>query len=444
MTAQQYDENLLLAYVEGDITDEQLARVRQWTADDPKLAALLRQMASDRASLAAMPDPPTPDWLMDEVDRQLERSMLVDVGPREFADTAIAQRHVMRRIVLGTALAAMLLIVAAVVISSLTGVRSMGDFAFNDETQTPAPTPSETGDAESAVDPTSDQPAVATADPSETPEVKPSPVEPESQPEEPSPPAITKSDASPAAEGDKGETPEPPKVAEQAEPEMREPAAKPDQSAAPPPGELLAGNGAPRHADLLPTPPGVKPEPAKPDKPNKPAPEARLAADDAMYNARQIRVQPALAQQMELRIVGRDLDKTIKQLNTLIEKTQPDATVEQSLDTMKNPPAQPEASSKVKRFILRVDPEQLPRFVAELQAARHNDNVQLRPRNLLAVGQLPGSGDDDAVNIVGSPWPTLAPDYRSILQQQMPQPAADEQGKTRAVQLPVTILPAGE
>ncbi|QNN24295.1 hypothetical protein HED60_19125 [Planctomycetales bacterium ZRK34] len=459
MSVEQYDENLLLGYVEGELTADETARVEAWAAEDTRLAGLLASMQADRKALAAMPDPPTPEWLMDEVDRQLERAMLVDMGPQQFADTSIAQRHIMRRIVLGTAVAAMLMVVAGVVISSLTGVSESPHFAMNGE-----PKPTETDvtmtDAEDATLP--DVPAVAETVPSEQP-AEPAvvmtepgkaaesaePVEPvkgsTTEPAVPNAPMIAKGDNT--AGGSEAEPVKPdaetaePSPAVAAKPDVAEPADtdKPmTEPATPGPGQMLAGSGAPRHADLLPQPPEAP-------KSAKAPPEARLPADDALYNARQIRLQPDLAQQMELLVVAGDPDKVVQQVTAFMSgaakgdapkqsltKTDLQQAVSQILKQAEPTPSQ--------RYVLKVDTEQLPRLIAELQAASGNAQVQLRKRNLLAVGNVPDKAPlKPDVTLTPAPWPTLAPDYRAILQQQIPQTPRKNQPDTSLVDLPLII-----
>ena len=470
MSVEQYDENLLLGYVEGELTADETARVEAWAAEDTRLAGLLASMQADRKALAAMPDPPTPEWLMDEVDRQLERAMLVDMGPQQFADTSIAQRHIMRRIVLGTAVAAMLMVVAGVVISSLTGVSESPHFAMNGE-----PKPTETDvtmtDAEDAAAPAvaetapteqPAEPAVAMTEPGKAAESA-EPVEPVKgstpEPTVPNAPMIAKGDntagGSSEAEPVKpdAETAEPaPAVA--AKSDVAEPSPKPadtdkpmTEPATPGPGQMLAGSGAPRHADLLPQPPEA-PKPSKaPAKGGdaKAAPEARLPADDALYNARQIRLQPDLAQQMELLVVAGDPDKVVQQVTAFMSgaakgdapkqsltKTDLQQAVSQILKQAEPTPSQ--------RYVLKVDTEQLPRLIAELQAASGNAQVQLRKRNLLAVGNVPDKAPlKPEVTLTPAPWPTLAPDYRAILQQQIPQTPRKNQPDTSLVDLPLII-----
>lgn len=118
----EYDELLLLGYVEGDLTDAQRARVEQWISQDPRLGSLLAKLAADRDAVRAVPEPDTPAGLMDDVDRVLERSMLLQSAPAEQQERVDEKRFAMRRTIAIVVAAAMLLVVTAVVIQSIVGL----------------------------------------------------------------------------------------------------------------------------------------------------------------------------------------------------------------------------------------------------------------------------------------------------------------------------------
>lgn len=116
-----YDEILLLDYIEGELGEAGELKMEQLLDRDPRLGELLEQMKRDRVGLRALEEPEAPDWLMDEVDRQLERSMLVDSLPHDGEAIVIRQRHMVRRLAMVGSLAAMITVVVTLVISSLTG-----------------------------------------------------------------------------------------------------------------------------------------------------------------------------------------------------------------------------------------------------------------------------------------------------------------------------------
>lgn len=116
-----YDENLLLGYVENDLSDDDRATVEKWMRQDARLASLLKAMADDRNALRDMPEPAAPPWLMDDVDRGLERTMLIDASATDIDTSNIEQQYNARRIFVGLAAAASILIAAGVVIWSVIG-----------------------------------------------------------------------------------------------------------------------------------------------------------------------------------------------------------------------------------------------------------------------------------------------------------------------------------
>ena len=158
--ANRYDETVLLAYVEGELTDAQRQTVDQWIAADPRLGKLLSAMQADREALLATPEPEAPAWLMDDIDSDLERSMLLDDGPIYDDAAENHQRHAMSRAGMGLAVAAMVLIAGGIVIYSVIAVdsdqRSMPKIA------------SDMLDIDAPIDTTSDDQA-APADPTHSP-----------------------------------------------------------------------------------------------------------------------------------------------------------------------------------------------------------------------------------------------------------------------------------
>lgn len=116
---EQYDENLLLGYVEGELGEADRSTVEAWAEADPRLRQLLRNMASDRRAMRRIEAPTPPAWLMDEVDRRLERSMLLDEAPIETPIGREPPRRVAGRIGMGVAVAAMVVLSAGVIVVSL-------------------------------------------------------------------------------------------------------------------------------------------------------------------------------------------------------------------------------------------------------------------------------------------------------------------------------------
>ena len=74
----RYDQDLLLDYLEGELDEGQRAQLDAMLAEDPQLAALLSEMARDRAALRSLPQAEAPSDLVHDVTQTLERRMLLD------------------------------------------------------------------------------------------------------------------------------------------------------------------------------------------------------------------------------------------------------------------------------------------------------------------------------------------------------------------------------
>lgn len=118
-TMPDYDDNLLLGYVEDELSDADRAEVEKWIADDLRLASLLRGLIADRQALRDLPQPDAPAWVLDDVDQGLERSMLLHDKAVDHEQVIVHQRHVARRVLTGLAMAAMVLLAASAVIWSI-------------------------------------------------------------------------------------------------------------------------------------------------------------------------------------------------------------------------------------------------------------------------------------------------------------------------------------
>ena len=124
--AKQYDEKLIIDYVENDISDRHREKVVALMEADPQLKELIEEMINDRITLQNIPDPSTPDWIMEEVDRNLERAMLVEENHVEVEEVVVQQKHVLRRLAFGTGVAAMIALLSGVVVWSLWGIDPYG------------------------------------------------------------------------------------------------------------------------------------------------------------------------------------------------------------------------------------------------------------------------------------------------------------------------------
>jgi hypothetical protein len=83
----QYDDKVLLDYIEGELDASGRAEVEGWMKQDQPLALMVRQMISDRNELRELTDPTPPGEVMAQVDQQIERAILFgnyDGGNKKF------------------------------------------------------------------------------------------------------------------------------------------------------------------------------------------------------------------------------------------------------------------------------------------------------------------------------------------------------------------------
>lgn len=143
----QYDEQLLLDYVEGELDARALKKVEALLSEDAQLRELLSGMKQDRDAMRDLSDPRPPEWVMDEVDRHIERAMLVEQSDEEVEAGQVQQKYVFRRIMFGSGVAAMVTLLAGVVIWSLWGLNPYGfDYAKDKNTGNDEPLIAKGGD----------------------------------------------------------------------------------------------------------------------------------------------------------------------------------------------------------------------------------------------------------------------------------------------------------
>ena len=113
---QRYDENLILGYLEGDLTPSQRAKFEAQLEADPPLRELVQAMVKDRTALRSLPVETSPAGMMQAVHERLERTMLLDNPAPEAALPIARHRTRMARVLVITAMAALLLFVAGLVL----------------------------------------------------------------------------------------------------------------------------------------------------------------------------------------------------------------------------------------------------------------------------------------------------------------------------------------
>lgn len=87
MTTDQYDDDLILGYIEDELTDEQTVAFEQMLKADPRLASLVASMKQDRQMLSELDQVTAPMEMSDYVSAQLERQMLLGPLPQRRKST---------------------------------------------------------------------------------------------------------------------------------------------------------------------------------------------------------------------------------------------------------------------------------------------------------------------------------------------------------------------
>jgi len=90
--AEHYDENLILGYIEGELSGSALKRFEADLAREPRLRALVDAVVADRNALRALPDEQPPFDLMERITQRLERDMLLGGDEADEEEPAVAGR----------------------------------------------------------------------------------------------------------------------------------------------------------------------------------------------------------------------------------------------------------------------------------------------------------------------------------------------------------------
>ena len=425
--AKQYDENLLLAYVEEDLDSPQRAQVEQWMAEDDHLARVLRAMLADRHLLQDVDDPTPPGWVLDEVEQHLERMMLVDSPPRDARAVVIRQRHAFRRVLVGLSVAAMFAVVAGVVVSSLMNIddrevamlekvnqRGAGAGADRDEPDilTRARTePSDLDDASTAPG------LVRMQEP-----VRSSPAQGSRQAPSPQP---THADAAPVQP--EAVMPQPAEaVAGAAAPEAAAPPDAANVISGLPHPQVHAGVGDTRE-HLLQQPPPVTMSPIA----------------ELLSTIRRIQEDPTMAPQYELHVAARDAAAVERWMKQQAAAAQSDAVRRDAVPLQLKTARQPKAKGdgpQPRHFELTLPVDRLDDLAQELLRDPSQVKVRLERRAVLAAGELPAPAGAQKPQPV---WPSLEPDYGQFLQQQLPEFASPQAAPAPPVKitLPLVIEP---
>lgn len=122
--ADRYDQEMILDYVEGDLSPAARVRFEAMLANDPPLRELTQKLVADRAALRGMPDEQPPAELIEDAMQQLERGMLLgDTDPGLLAGSTPHPRRLwVGRAAAYAGLAAVLVLTSGLLLSTLTGV----------------------------------------------------------------------------------------------------------------------------------------------------------------------------------------------------------------------------------------------------------------------------------------------------------------------------------
>lgn len=115
----RYDHNLILDYIEGDLSPSERAGFEQLLVQDRELQVLVDAMIADRQLLREMPLEQAPRDVMERVQQRMERNMLLDAVPLHAEDMAVRRRFRIGRLIAYGSLAAMLLVSALLMYRTL-------------------------------------------------------------------------------------------------------------------------------------------------------------------------------------------------------------------------------------------------------------------------------------------------------------------------------------
>lgn len=122
--ATRYDENLILGYVEGELSSADRVKLEAQLAADPSLAQLVHGLISDRAALRALQREAPPADLVEDVLGKVERGMLLgEADTMPYSEPAHVRRFRLSRVLAYSGLAAMLAVSGGLLTYSLTADR---------------------------------------------------------------------------------------------------------------------------------------------------------------------------------------------------------------------------------------------------------------------------------------------------------------------------------
>ncbi|MBI1374014.1 MAG: hypothetical protein GC159_14930 [Phycisphaera sp.] len=412
-----YDETLLLGYVEGELNDAERQYVQRWLNKDPQLAELLQQMVDDRNGVRVLPVPAMPQRVVDEVDRELNRVAAMEAMASAASGGAASDTpgesaaeldgepvYVMPGWMGGLAVAASIVILLTLFLISMPNPNKAKPGSRDVADNTLVTDPGALGGGAGGQPATSGGPdsAVAQRNPDGT---LPYADDNSRDQRVTTPPAIaetTPSVTDPANTGvDSKQT-----LADAADAARRNPP-KPDTANTPvkPATTTVYAADAPS-AELkrLLEQGGTKlTKPAAGDNGAPTTPDERRTVQDIAAIVKFLRDNPGRSGEVELHIASRDTKRTLRMLKDLSAGDQP-------VDETAKPPV---------TYPMMLGVEQLDAAINTIATDVFHADVYFKARPTLAAGSVPR--DASKPRDTGyAPWPSLAPDYQAILQQQIP------------------------
>jgi len=115
----RYDPELLLAYVEDELTEAQRQRCEELFAAAPEIKSLAEGMRADRERLRQLPRAAAPLSVMDAISEQLERRMLLEGKPAPGQPNDSARVYRITQFIAYSGMAALIALAATVVFQTL-------------------------------------------------------------------------------------------------------------------------------------------------------------------------------------------------------------------------------------------------------------------------------------------------------------------------------------
>jgi len=118
-------EELLNAYVDGELSQRQYNEVQRLIAHEPEISARIRLMQNTRNLVRSLPFQKAPDGIVEDVRLTLERKNLLDSDHVDYEQQALGKRHLLMRKLLS---AAAVLVLAAILGAVVVSIVSPDDF----------------------------------------------------------------------------------------------------------------------------------------------------------------------------------------------------------------------------------------------------------------------------------------------------------------------------